>query len=122
MRYAKEQGKTEDIESIEILEEVREKLDESGIFGIQFLFERLKDRVNDSIRKMAEELHNGHISALPVKDACTWCQYKDVCKPKIPQKNLHGVSLGICVIRGSCAADFRLAQTTPCYLTDNRFA
>ena len=43
-------------------------------------FERLKDRVNDSIREMAEELHKGHISALPVKDACTWCQYKDVCK------------------------------------------
>ena len=43
MRYAKEQGKTEDIESIEILERVRERLDESGIFGIQFLFERLKD-------------------------------------------------------------------------------
>ena len=43
MRYAKEQGKTEDIESIEILEEVSGKLDESGIFGIQFLFEKLKD-------------------------------------------------------------------------------
>jgi hypothetical protein len=29
---------------------------------------------------MANELHEGNISALPIKDACVWCQYKDVCK------------------------------------------
>ena len=36
--------------------------------------------VNDSIKNMANQLHDGNISALPIKDACTWCQYKDVCK------------------------------------------
>ncbi len=41
---------------------------------------RLKDKVNESIRKMANELHEGNISALPIKDACVWCQFKDVCK------------------------------------------
>ncbi len=41
---------------------------------------RLKNLVNSSIRKMAEDLQAGHISALPVEDACTWCSYKDVCK------------------------------------------
>ncbi len=40
----------------------------------------LKEQVNKSISGMAEELQNGNISALPIKDGCTWCQYKDVCK------------------------------------------
>lgn len=41
---------------------------------------KLKTRVNNTIKEMAEELHNGNIFALPTEDACTWCQYKDVCK------------------------------------------
>lgn len=49
------------------------------IISLQSL-EKLKERVNESIREMAESLHNGYISALPIKDGCTWCQYKDVCK------------------------------------------
>lgn len=40
----------------------------------------LKKIVNSSIKDMAENLHNGYISALPVEDGCTWCSYKDVCK------------------------------------------
>lgn len=40
----------------------------------------LKDRVNNSIKNMAEELQNGYISAFPVDGGCTWCNYKDVCK------------------------------------------
>lgn len=40
----------------------------------------LKERVNNSIKDMAEELQSGNISALPVEDGCTWCKYKDVCK------------------------------------------
>ncbi len=40
----------------------------------------LKNRVNNSIKNMAEELQNGNISAFPVEDGCTWCSYKDVCK------------------------------------------
>ena len=41
---------------------------------------RLKNQVNEAIKNMAEELQSGNISALPIKDGCTWCQYKDVCK------------------------------------------
>lgn len=41
---------------------------------------RLKSVVNSSIKNMAEDLHKGYISALPVEDGCTWCSYKDVCK------------------------------------------
>ncbi len=40
----------------------------------------LKDVVDSSIKNMAERLHKGCISALPVEDGCTWCSYKDVCK------------------------------------------
>ncbi len=40
----------------------------------------LKDRVNNSIKNMAEELQGGNISALPVEDGCTWCKYRDICK------------------------------------------
>ena len=40
----------------------------------------LKNRVNDSIRNMAQELQSGYISAFPVDGGCTWCDYKDVCK------------------------------------------
>ncbi len=40
----------------------------------------LKERVNNSIKNMAEELQAGNISALPVEDGCTRCKYKDVCK------------------------------------------
>lgn len=41
---------------------------------------KLKDKVNSLIKNMAEELQNGSISALPVEEACNWCQYKDICK------------------------------------------
>lgn len=41
---------------------------------------KLKNRVNNTIKEMAEELQDGNISALPTEDACTWCQYKDICK------------------------------------------
>ena len=40
----------------------------------------LKDRVNKSIRNMADELQSGYISAFPVDGGCKWCNYKDVCK------------------------------------------
>ena len=40
----------------------------------------LKNLVDTSIKNMAEELQSGYISALPVKDGCIWCSYKDVCK------------------------------------------
>ena len=40
----------------------------------------LKNIVDTSIKNMAEDLQSGYISALPVKDGCTWCSYKDVCK------------------------------------------
>lgn len=43
IKHAKENGKTDDLDSIEILQDVFERLDKSGIFIIQFLFERLKD-------------------------------------------------------------------------------
>ncbi len=40
----------------------------------------LEKSINASIKSMAEQLQNGYISALPIKDGCTWCSYKDVCK------------------------------------------
>ncbi len=40
----------------------------------------LKDRVNKSIKEMAEELQNGYIPAFPIKDGCIYCDYSDVCK------------------------------------------
>jgi ATP-dependent helicase/nuclease subunit B len=40
----------------------------------------LKERVNDSIKNMAQQLQNGNIGALPVEKGCTYCNYKDVCK------------------------------------------
>lgn len=42
--------------------------------------DRLKKSVNSSIKNMAEMLHEGYISALPIEDGCKWCNYKDVCK------------------------------------------
>ncbi len=59
-------------------------LDKNGalkgnVISIQAL-SRLKDKVNDSIKQMADELQKGNISAFPVEDGCTWCSYKDVCK------------------------------------------
>ncbi len=41
---------------------------------------RLKDKVNNLIKEMAEELQTGYISAFPIENGCTWCNYKDVCK------------------------------------------
>ncbi len=59
-------------------------LDKTGalkgnVISIQAL-SNLKDRVNKSIKNMAQELQTGNISALPVENGCTWCSYKDVCK------------------------------------------
>lgn len=42
--------------------------------------EALREKVNSNIRKMAESLHMGEIQALPVKDGCDYCKYRDVCK------------------------------------------
>lgn len=44
------------------------------------LLGKLKDKVNNLIKNMAEELQSGNISALPVDGSCKWCSYKDVCK------------------------------------------
>lgn len=41
---------------------------------------RLKNKVNSLIKNMAQELQSGYISAFPIEDGCTWCDYKDVCK------------------------------------------
>ena len=59
-------------------------LDKTGalkgnVISIQAL-SNLKDRVNRSIKNMAQELQTGNISALPVENGCAWCSYKDVCK------------------------------------------
>ena len=40
----------------------------------------LKDRVNGSIKNMAQQLQKGNITALPVENGCTYCNYKDICK------------------------------------------
>lgn len=40
----------------------------------------LKERVNSSIKNMAQQLQMGNIGALPVEKGCTYCNYKDVCK------------------------------------------
>ena len=40
----------------------------------------LKDRVNGSIKNMAQQLQKGNIVALPVERGCTYCNYMDVCK------------------------------------------
>ncbi|MBQ8767411.1 MAG: exodeoxyribonuclease V subunit gamma [Clostridia bacterium] len=48
--------------------------------------ENLKKVVDASIKKMAEDLQSGYISALPVEDGCTWCSYKDVCKREADDK------------------------------------
>lgn len=42
--------------------------------------EALRDKVNGNIRNMAEALQGGEIKALPTKDGCDYCKYRDVCK------------------------------------------
>lgn len=40
----------------------------------------LKERVNGSIKNMAQQLQMGNIRALPVENGCSYCNYKDICK------------------------------------------
>ncbi len=40
----------------------------------------LKNKVNERIKNMATQLQMGNISAMPIKDGCALCSYKDVCK------------------------------------------
>ncbi len=42
--------------------------------------QKLKERVNDLVKNMANELQNGKISIFPVEDGCKYCDYKEVCK------------------------------------------
>lgn len=42
--------------------------------------EALRDKVNNNIRNMAESLQSGEINALPTKNGCDYCKYRDVCK------------------------------------------
>lgn len=60
------------------------KLDKNGnaagnVISIKSL-EALRDKVNSNIRNMAESLQMGAIHALPTKDGCDYCKYRDVCK------------------------------------------
>ena len=53
---------------------------------------------------MAEKLQSGYISALPVKDGCTWCNYKDVCKreddDQIKEMTISSFDDAITILRG----------------------
>lgn len=40
----------------------------------------LKKNVNNSIKKMAEELQAGSIDAFPLPTGCKYCEYNDICK------------------------------------------
>ena len=42
--------------------------------------ERLKNKVNELIKGMANDLQSGVIRALPTEDGCRYCNYKDVCR------------------------------------------
>lgn len=60
------------------------KLDKSGnaagnVISIKKL-EALREKVNSNIRNMAESLQMGKINALPTKNGCDYCKYRDVCK------------------------------------------
>ena len=43
-------------------------------------FTNLKNKVNELIKEMASKLQSGEINAVPVKDGCAYCNYKDVCR------------------------------------------
>ena len=42
--------------------------------------ERLKNKVNELIKEMANDLQSGVIRALPTEDGCKYCKYSDVCR------------------------------------------
>ena len=64
----------------------------------------LKNRVNNSIRNMANELQSGYISAFPIDGGCAWCNYKDVCKREesdpIKEFEVPGFDDAISILRG----------------------
>ncbi len=60
------------------------KIDKSGaasgnVISLNSLY-KLKDYIDGEIKNMALSLYNGEIDANPIKDACTYCDYKTVCK------------------------------------------
>ena len=42
--------------------------------------ERLKNKVNELIKEMANELQSGVIRAFPTEKGCQYCKYHDVCR------------------------------------------
>lgn len=60
------------------------KIDKSGaasgnVISLNSLY-KLKDYIDGEIKNMALNIYNGEIDANPIKDACTYCDYKTVCK------------------------------------------
>lgn len=60
------------------------KLEDNGnisgnVISLQSL-SNLKEKVNGLIKDMACRLQKGEINALPTKDACDYCYYKDICR------------------------------------------
>lgn len=43
-------------------------------------FKALKERVDETVRKMAYSLQNGEVDAYPVEKVCDYCKYHDVCR------------------------------------------
>ena len=69
-----------DLEGVYIPAGVDKKGNITGnVISLQSLT-NLKDKVNNLIKDMASKLQNGEINAMPVKDGCTYCNYKDVCR------------------------------------------
>lgn len=44
-----------------------------------FALNKLKNRIDDLVKNMATELHNGNIIAKPIEEGCKYCDYKSVC-------------------------------------------
>ncbi len=50
-----------------------------NVISLKSLY-KLKDYIDGEIKNMAYSLYDGLIDACPIKDACSYCDYKTVCK------------------------------------------
>lgn len=77
--YGMDKTESGEIVNAKIKEEKDNSITFTGSVATVAQLGKIKQKVDEIIARMGNELHNGRIENLPYDNACEYCDYKDVC-------------------------------------------
>lgn len=80
--YGMDKTESGNIINAKIVEGKDNSISFSGSVATAAQFGRIKQKVDEIIARMGNELHKGNVEILPYDGACDYCDYKDVCMRK----------------------------------------